>query len=183
MIRSLTYAELAEALGITPESANRLARRKRWARMKGNDGKTRVAVPEETLARPDNPPFSPGDSPPDSPSHSPPDNNPVHAQIARLEGELVGTREALTEARARADAAEARSAELSVDLAAERAKTEKAIAEFAALFAGAVLEVEHMISDVRASAFKIIPICPYVFAQYNKHPEQSDGMTSAPSAA
>jgi hypothetical protein len=134
MIRSLTYAELAEALGITPESANRLARRKRWARMKGNDGKTRVAVPEETLVRPDNPPVSPGDSPPDSPSDSPPDNNPVHAQIARLEGELVGTREALIEARARADAAEAQSAKLSVDLAAERAKTEKAIAEFAALF-------------------------------------------------
>jgi hypothetical protein len=126
MIRSLTYAELAEALSITPESANRLARRKRWPRMKGNDGKTRVSVPEETLVRPDNPPVSPGDCPPD--------NSPVHAQIARLEGELVGTREALTEARARADAAEARSAELSVDLAAERAKTEKAIAEFAALF-------------------------------------------------
>jgi hypothetical protein len=85
MIRSLTYAELAEALRITPESANRLARRKRWPRMKGNDGKTRVSVPEETLVRPDNPPVSPGNSPPDSPSDSPPDNNPVHAQIARLE--------------------------------------------------------------------------------------------------
>jgi hypothetical protein len=134
MIRSLTYAKLAEALGITPESANRLARRKRWPRMKGNDGKTRVAVPDKTLDRPDKPPVSPGDSPPDSPSDSPPDNNPVHAQIARLEGELVGTLEALIEARARADAAEAQSAKLSVDLAAERAKTEKAIADFAALF-------------------------------------------------
>jgi hypothetical protein len=132
MIRSLTYAELAEALRITPESANRLARRKRWPRVRGNDGRVRVTVPEEALVRPVSPLDSPPDSPGDSPPVSPPDN-PVHAQIARLEGELVGVREALTEARARATAAEARSAELSVDLSAERAKTEKAIAAFSAL--------------------------------------------------
>ena len=70
---------------------------------------------------------------------SPPDN-PVHAEITRLErelagacGELVGVREALGEARARADAAETRSVELSADLAAERARTEKAFAAFSAL--------------------------------------------------
>jgi hypothetical protein len=39
---SLTYADLAQTLRITPESANRLARRKRWPRVKGNDGRTRV---------------------------------------------------------------------------------------------------------------------------------------------
>lgn len=62
--------------------------------------------------------------------------SPVHAlqaQVARLEGELVGKNEALVEARARADAAEARSVELSADLLAERAKTEKAIVAFSAL--------------------------------------------------
>ena len=128
---SLTYAELAEALKITPASANKLARRRRWPRVPGNDGKARVSVPEEALVRRDSPP----DVPPVRPS-----DNPVHAEIARLEseladarGELVGTREALTEARARADAAEARSAELSADLEAERARTEKAIAAFAGL--------------------------------------------------
>ena len=67
MIQSLTYAELAEALRITPESANRLARRKRWPRMKGNDGKARASVPEEALIRRDGPP----DSPPDVPTASP----------------------------------------------------------------------------------------------------------------
>ncbi len=127
MIRSLTYAELAEALRITPESANRLARRKRWPRTKGNDGRVRVTVPELALVRPDSPPDSPGVSPPDNPVHA------LQAQIARLEGELAGARETLGEARARADAAEARSAELSADLAAERAKTEKAIEAFAGL--------------------------------------------------
>ena len=90
-----------------------------------------MSVPEEALVRRDSPPPSPSDVPP----VSPPDN-PVHAllvQVARLEGELGGAGEALGEARARADAAEARSAELSADLAAERARTEKAFAAFSAL--------------------------------------------------
>ena len=39
--------------------------------------------------------------------------------------------------------------------------------------------VEHMIGDARASGFKIIPICPYVLAQYKRHPEWSDVMASA----
>ena len=42
--------------------------------------------------------------------------------------------------------------------------------------------VEHMIGDARASGFKIIPVCPYVLAQYRKHPEWSDVMASAPSS-
>jgi uncharacterized protein len=42
--------------------------------------------------------------------------------------------------------------------------------------------VEHMIGDARANGFKIIPICPYVLAQYKKCPEWSDVMASAPSA-
>ena len=33
--------------------------------------------------------------------------------------------------------------------------------------------VEHMIGDARASGFKMIPVCPYVLAQYRKHPEWS----------
>ena len=41
--------------------------------------------------------------------------------------------------------------------------------------------VEHMIGDARANGFKITPFCPYVLAQYRKHPEWSDVMTSAAS--
>ena len=41
--------------------------------------------------------------------------------------------------------------------------------------------VEHMIGDARASGFKIVPICPYVLAQFRKHPEWSDVITSAAS--
>ena len=41
--------------------------------------------------------------------------------------------------------------------------------------------VEHMIGDARASGFKIVPSCPYVLAQYRKHPKWSDVMASASS--
>jgi hypothetical protein len=139
---SLTYAELAEALRITPASANKLARRRRWPRVPGNDGKARVSVPEDALVPRDVPPDSPPPSPLDVPPVSPPDNqvHELQALVARLEaelagarGELTGVREALDEARARAGAAEMRAAELSADLAAARTATTKAIAAYAAL--------------------------------------------------
>ena len=41
--------------------------------------------------------------------------------------------------------------------------------------------VEHMIGDARANGFKITPFCPYVLAQYRKHPEWNDVMTGAAS--
>ena len=132
MSSSLTYAELAKALKITPESANRLARRKRWPRVKGNDGRTRVTVPENVR-----PPDNPGDGPQDSPTAIPPvgpgDTNPVHAQIARLEGELAGMREALAEARARAGAAEAGAEAAEARADAEAAKAAQAIRAFESL--------------------------------------------------
>ena len=43
--------------------------------------------------------------------------------------------------------------------------------------------VEHMIADARTNGFKIVPVCPYVLAQYQKHPQWSDVMTGEPSAA
>jgi hypothetical protein len=43
--RRMTYAELADVRGISAMSAERLARRRRWARQVGNDGVVRVLVP------------------------------------------------------------------------------------------------------------------------------------------
>ena len=40
--------------------------------------------------------------------------------------------------------------------------------------------VEYMIADARREGFKIIPICPYVKAQYRKHPEWADVMKGVP---
>lgn len=39
--------------------------------------------------------------------------------------------------------------------------------------------VEFMIADARRAGFKIIPICPYVKAQYRKHPDWADVMTTS----
>jgi predicted GNAT family acetyltransferase len=40
--------------------------------------------------------------------------------------------------------------------------------------------VQHMIADAREHGFKIVPICPYVRAQYRKHPDWRDVMTVDP---
>lgn len=40
--------------------------------------------------------------------------------------------------------------------------------------------VEHMIADARTNGFKIRPVCPYVKAQYKKHPEWQDVMKVEP---
>ncbi len=36
--------------------------------------------------------------------------------------------------------------------------------------------VERLIADARQDGFKIVPLCPYVKAQYQRHPEWSDVM-------
>jgi len=40
--------------------------------------------------------------------------------------------------------------------------------------------VEYLVADARARGFRIIPICPYVRAQYRKHPEWADAFTVPP---
>lgn len=40
--------------------------------------------------------------------------------------------------------------------------------------------VAHMVELARNEGFRIIPICPYVRAQYEKHPEWEDVMSVAP---
>jgi predicted GNAT family acetyltransferase len=39
--------------------------------------------------------------------------------------------------------------------------------------------VERLIADARTEGFKVIPICPYVAAQYKRHPEWADVMTES----
>ena len=45
----LTYAELAERLDITGDSARNLVRRRGWPRKPGNDGTQRIGIPKEYL--------------------------------------------------------------------------------------------------------------------------------------
>lgn len=53
MTEALTYKEIAERLNIKLTSARRTAMRKKWQRIKGNDGTVKVLVPVEDLQRPD----------------------------------------------------------------------------------------------------------------------------------
>jgi hypothetical protein len=163
---SLTYAELAEALKITPASANKLARRKRWPRIPGNDGKARVAVPEEALVRRDSPPDVSADIPPDSPLDVPP-VSPPDKLIKALEAHVETLKAHLTAAEARIDKqAEdlvaydtAYAAGLAAERAkveAEKAKAEKAIAEAAAREVRLVADLEaeraHTVKAIEAFA-------------------------------
>src|SRR5215208_6243982 len=107
-VRWLTYEEMAAELGIERESARQLAKRKRWPRRPGNDGRARIGVPEETFStrpvpRP-NPAQEPADDPADSPAHEPTQPSvqpPVHdtavtvltRHIERLEREMDAMRE------------------------------------------------------------------------------------------
>jgi predicted GNAT family acetyltransferase len=40
--------------------------------------------------------------------------------------------------------------------------------------------VQHMIADAPEHGFKILPLCPYVKAQYKKHPDWRDVMAVDP---
>lgn len=39
--------------------------------------------------------------------------------------------------------------------------------------------VRYLVEDARSGGFKIMPLCPFVNAQYQKHPEWSDVMLGA----
>ena len=40
--------------------------------------------------------------------------------------------------------------------------------------------VDYLVADARSSGFRILPLCPYVRARYQKHPQWQDVMTLAP---
>lgn len=40
--------------------------------------------------------------------------------------------------------------------------------------------LDFMLADARASGFRIVPLCPFVRAQYARHPEWVDLFTTAP---
>ena len=78
---SLTYSELGDRLGSSPEAARSLARRLRLLRKPGNDGKVRVIVDLAEIHYKPVPARSP-----DGP-HA--DNSALNAQIEHLQAELA----------------------------------------------------------------------------------------------
>ncbi|WP_347920274.1 hypothetical protein [Paracoccus marcusii] len=115
----MTYAELAARLSIKPESAKRLAQRRKWHRVIGNDGIALVHVPEAAVRRnipddvtPDATPDVAPDAPPLVISPVTPDLAP---RVAYLEGIVEGIRGQLEAEQRRADAAEARIVDITAD--------------------------------------------------------------------
>ena len=126
----VTYAEAAVRLGVSIEAVRQRAIRNKWARMVGNDKRARVRLPDEPY-------------PTQTPVVRASDralmdalrehNATLKGENETLKAQLRTEADRLAAAEARAEKQAAESAELSAQHAAERAKAEKAIAEFAAL--------------------------------------------------
>lgn len=89
---SLTYKELAKRLNIKLTSARRAAMRKKWQRIKGNDGETRVLVPLVALDR----------------HHDSHNDSHNDSQIRELQAKVDALNELLLSERQRADICEKR---------------------------------------------------------------------------
>jgi hypothetical protein len=92
----MSYDELSQARGIGRESAVKLVQAKRWRRMRGNDGTTRVLIPPEWL-RP-----ARKRSPEDSPEGSPESSPELSRAIRALEAGLAFAKEQIEQAEGRA---------------------------------------------------------------------------------
>ena len=123
----LTYQDLAVRLGVTPEAARRRAIRGKWARMPGNDGRTRVRAPDDWC------PQGAPDVRPDASALV----TALESHIKTLQGENETLKQHFAAADGRAErlAAElaARDAQHAAELKAEQTQTEKAIAAFSSL--------------------------------------------------
>lgn len=117
--RLMTYAELAELLGIQAASAKKRAQRRKWRRIVGNDGVVRVCVPVEAFSN-----AVSGDA---SGVLSPPVHSDAEVRIARLEGLLEGLRGELDVERRRADSAEARVRDIEGDRDAWRRQAQRSL--------------------------------------------------------
>jgi len=83
-LEQLTYAQIAERLGVTSEAARAIAKRNRLPRSRANDGKTLVAIVLEEIRHKPLPARSPrGDQ---TATHG---VTALKARIEQLEGELV----------------------------------------------------------------------------------------------
>lgn len=109
----LTYAELAERLGISQEAARQKAIRGRWRRQQGNDGKARVLLDVDTEAATHRPRKRP-DERTDDPR-----------TVAAVEAHLATLREAL----ARVEAAAAKAENLAEQRLAEVHRERERVAE------------------------------------------------------
>jgi hypothetical protein len=115
----MTYTEAGVRLGINAEAVRRRADRGKWARMPGNDGRTRVRVPDDVRA-PQAPPVRADASALVSAleAHIATLKTDIERLTAELAGERAAHQEQLAAARAAADRATAELVALARRLAA-----------------------------------------------------------------
>jgi hypothetical protein len=167
----LTYAQLAEARGISKASAERLVRSRKWPRVLGNDGVAIVIVPPGETSpgsspgsgggnqgrriRPGRPPRNP---PPDQGAEPPPDfRGTIRDVVAPL-------REQLDIANRRADRAEQRADE-------ERFRADRIEQETAKLHGE--------VTEAQAAERKAIELVKYVTAEASEQRRRADAATDA----
>lgn len=121
----LTYAELAERLSIKPASAKRLAQRRKWVRVVGNDGIARVHVPLSAVH---------GDIPDDAVPDLSPHVSHLEGIIEALRGQLEAEQQRAEAEGRRADAAEARTKDIAADRDAWRQQAQRSL--WSRLFGG-----------------------------------------------
>jgi hypothetical protein len=122
--RWMTFAELAEARGISRASASKLVRRKKWRRQTDNRGTVRILVPPDAM---DGPLDRQADSPPARPSVSPMD---ISRMVSAFETAVTTLREQLAHEKARADAEKSRADALSARINVERDRADAVIVQF-----------------------------------------------------
>jgi uncharacterized protein YjcR len=79
----MTYSQIAERLGVTPDAIRHRSRKEGWQRQEGNDGKIRVLIDPELLS--EIPARNGTDSGPDSARNSAYDSGLSDREIRRLE--------------------------------------------------------------------------------------------------
>lgn len=130
----LTYAELASRLHIKTPSAKRLAQRRKWHRIIGNDGVARVHVPSSTVAHHVADDITQDVTGDRNDTMSPPVAVDLSPLVARLEGVVEGLqgqieaeqKRAAAEQR-RAEAAEARVQDIAADRDAWKRQAQRSI--------------------------------------------------------
>lgn len=126
----MTYAELADRLGIAVKSAKNRAHRKNWRRVPGNDGKVLVHVPLSIFdGDPEGRPHTPPHSPPEEGHEGGNGDDPQSGPEGALDpSEFVILRETIARLETRLEAEQRRSAELmerhETDLAAMEERRE-----------------------------------------------------------
>lgn len=128
-VRWLTYAEIGDIRRIGRESAVKLVQRKRWRRVRGNDGEARIGVPLDWLT-PAKPPSA--DIPVKAPRNDPPSPPPDITRIVDAFGGAVASLTNRAEvAEKRAERAETEAADLRQTLDQARTAAQEAKAEAA----------------------------------------------------